>query len=60
MEPQHCLGIEEEPSGVEAAQRAGRKAIGVLTTHQALEADAIVRSLKDLTWDVIENLIRES
>ena len=56
--PQHCLVIEDAPSGLEAAQRAGMKAIGVLNTHSHLEADLVVRSLQNLTWEMIENVMR--
>ena len=31
--PQHCLVIEDAATGIEAAHRAGMKAIGVLNTH---------------------------
>ncbi len=55
--PQHCLVIEDASTGIEAAHRAGMKAIGVLNTHPHLEADVVVRSLRDLTWEMIENLI---
>ena len=60
MEPQSCLVIEDAPSGVEAAHRAGMKTIGVLTTHPHLEADVLVPSLQDLTWEMIESVIRET
>ena len=58
VRPQHCLVIEDAPSGVEAAHRAGMKAIGVLTTHPDLEADIVVQTLQDLTWEMIENVMR--
>ncbi len=58
MDPQDCLVIEDAPSGVEAAHRAGMKAIGVLTTHPHLEAEVLVPSLRDLTWEIIENVMR--
>ncbi len=58
--PQHCLVIEDAPTGLEAARRAGMKAIGVLNTHPHLEADIVVRSLPDLTWEMIENLVQKS
>ncbi len=58
--PQYCLVIEDASTGIEAAHRAGMKAIGVLNTHTDLEADLVVRSLQELTWEMIENLIHES
>ena len=58
VQPQHCLVIEDASTGLEAAQRAGMKAIGVLNTHSHLEADLVVQSLQDLTWEMIEDVIR--
>jgi beta-phosphoglucomutase len=54
--PQHCLVIEDASTGIEAAHRAGMKAIGVLNTHPHLEADLVIKSLEDLTWEMIKNL----
>ena len=56
--PQECLVIEDASAGIEAAHRAGMKAIGVLNTHPHLEADLVVKSLQDLSWEMIENVIR--
>ena len=58
LEPQQCLVIEDAMTGIEAAHRAGMKAIGVLNTHPHLEADVVVQSLQDLTWEMIENIMR--
>jgi beta-phosphoglucomutase family hydrolase len=58
--PQNCLVIEDAANGVEAAHRAGMKAIGVLNTQSHLEADVVVRSLHDLTWEMIEDLLRDT
>lgn len=43
-----CLVIEDAHAGVEAAQRAGMKCLGVLTTQERLDADWVVASLTDL------------
>jgi beta-phosphoglucomutase len=56
--PQCCLVIEDAASGIEAARRAGMRAIGVLNTHSQLEADLVIKSLQDLTWEMIEEVIR--
>jgi beta-phosphoglucomutase len=58
VQPQHCLVIEDASAGIEAAHRAGMKVIGVLNTQPHLEADVVVQSLHDLTWEMVENLIR--
>jgi beta-phosphoglucomutase len=54
--PQDCLVIEDAANGVEAAHRAGMKAIGVLNTQPQLQSDLVIKSLQDLTWEMIENL----
>ena len=58
--PQHCLVIEDASTGIEAAHRAGMKAIGVLNTHPHLESDLVVRSLEELSWEMIETVMRET
>jgi beta-phosphoglucomutase len=59
VQPQDCLVIEDASTGIEAAHRAGMKAIGVLNTHPHLEADLVIKSLEELSWEMIENLIRD-
>lgn len=49
--PARCIVVEDAPAGIEAAQRAGMKALGVLTTHPALTGDWVVSSLADLPRD---------
>ncbi len=46
--PENCLVIEDAPAGIEAAQRAGMKAVGVLTTHSDLVADWVFKSVAEL------------
>ena len=58
IDPQYCLVIEDAEIGIEAAHRAGIKAIGVLNTHPHLEADLVIKSMQDLTWEMIENVLR--
>ena len=60
IRPQRCIVVEDAPAGLEGARRAGMKTIGVLTTHEALEADVVVESLQDLSWETIENVIRDA
>lgn len=47
-----CIVIEDAPAGIEAAHRAGMKAVGVRTTHPHLEADWVVESLDKLPSSV--------
>lgn len=53
----HCIVIEDAPAGLEGARRAGMKTIGVLTTHDVLDADVVVKSLADLTPDAFERIM---
>jgi beta-phosphoglucomutase len=57
VRPQDCLVIEDAANGVEAAHRAGMKAIGVLNTQPQLQANLIITSLQDLTWQMIEDML---
>jgi beta-phosphoglucomutase family hydrolase len=54
--PADCLVIEDAHAGVEAAQRAGMKCLGVLTTQKSLTADWVVASLADLPEDFFSKL----
>jgi beta-phosphoglucomutase len=56
--PQHCLVVEDAAAGLEGARRAGMRTIGVLNTHAHLKADIVVSSLQDLTWEMIESVMR--
>lgn len=53
LEPVDCIVIEDAPAGIEAARRAGMFAVGVRTTHPALEADLAIERLDQLSSDVI-------
>lgn len=51
MPPEQCVVIEDAIAGIEAAKRAGMRAIAVTTTHppeRFLHADYIVPSLAAL------------
>ncbi len=50
--PRDCVVIEDAPAGLEAARRAGMRSIGVLTTHDELNADLVVARLDQLTEDL--------
>jgi beta-phosphoglucomutase len=52
--PGKCIVIEDAPAGIEAAHRAGMKAIGVRTTHPGLVADWAVKSLDRLPKDFFQ------
>ena len=57
VQPECCIVVEDAPAGLEAARRAGMKAIGVLTTHVTLEADVVVKSLADLATHTFERIL---
>ncbi len=53
---QHCVVVEDSPAGVEAARRAGIACIGVLTTHQQLDAAPVFRDLAAMPLDTFARL----
>jgi beta-phosphoglucomutase len=56
VSPEKCIVIEDAPAGIEAAQRAGMKAIGVLTTHSDLVADWVFKSVAELPHNFFARL----
>jgi beta-phosphoglucomutase len=56
--PASCVVVEDAPSGVEAARRAGMRAVGVLTAHADLGADIVVRTLEELPDNAFDGLLR--
>ena len=57
--PAGCVVVEDAAAGIEAARRAGMRAIGVSRT-EGLNADVFVESLADLPRDVFERLLRSA
>lgn len=61
MQPSRCIVVEDAPSGIEAAKRAGMKCIAVLapyTSEEDLrEADVVVRSLLDVNMELLSELL---
>ena len=60
VQPQRCIVVEDAPAGLEGARCAGMRTVGVLNTHPHLEADVIVQSLEDLSWQMIDNLMHDA
>ena len=56
VQPERCVVVEDAAVGIEAAQRAGMRSIGV-STGPRLAADLAVRSLADLTPDAFDRLL---
>jgi beta-phosphoglucomutase len=55
--PVRCIVVEDAPAGVQAARRAGMRAIGVRSTHADLQADWLVQSLEELPDDAFDRLL---
>jgi beta-phosphoglucomutase len=55
--PKQCIVVEDALHGVEAAQAAGMKCIGVSRDGKALPADLVVRSLDQLDRNVFNTLL---
>ncbi len=59
LQPSACVAIEDSRWGIESAQRAGMKCVGITHTYPASElgaADAIVERLDDFTSGLIRTL----
>lgn len=60
VDPQDCVVFEDAESGIIAAKKAGMKVVAVPTeftkNHNFSGADFVVRSLDDITWEMVENL----
>ena len=59
VDPARCIVVEDAQIGLEGARRAGMKSIGVLTTHAALDANRVVKSLTDLAEDAFEVILNQ-
>jgi HAD superfamily hydrolase (TIGR01509 family) len=55
--PSRCIVVEDAPAGIEGAKRAGMRNIGVLTSHDALDAEVVVRWLSELKERAFDELV---
>jgi beta-phosphoglucomutase len=58
--PARCVVVEDAPAGIEGAHRGGMRAIGVRSSHKALQADIAVDTLDELPDDAFDRLIERS
>jgi beta-phosphoglucomutase len=54
--PTHCIVVEDAVTGVEAARRAGMKALGIGTPERIPNADIVVPNLSAISVDLLLNL----
>jgi beta-phosphoglucomutase len=55
--PARCVVLEDAPAGIEAAHRAGMRAIGIRSSHPGLQANITVDTLDELPEDTFEHLV---
>ncbi len=60
VEPENCVVIEDAPSGILAAKRAGMKAIAILNNGTSAKdfpkADAVIESFEEITPELLNSL----
>lgn len=59
IKPKDCIVMEDANNGIEAAHKAGMKAIAITTTHKRedlQDADKIIDSFNELTFEDIQSL----
>jgi beta-phosphoglucomutase family hydrolase len=60
VDPSACMVFEDVPKGIEAAQRAGMKAVALLTSHQASTFSSfknVIKMTKDYSGILPEDLV---
>ena len=60
LDPARCIAVEDSPFGVDAAHRAGMKALAVTSSYRREElaaAERVVASLADVTIESLEQLL---
>jgi beta-phosphoglucomutase len=60
VSPEQCIVVEDSSSGVEGGRRGGMRTVGVLTSHDELDADVTVDSLDKLPAGTFEQLLQRS
>lgn len=57
--PSTSVVVEDAPAGLDAARAAGMASIGVLTSHESLDATVVVPRLTDLPLDAFDRLTQK-
>lgn len=57
IEPGHCVVFEDSQAGLEAARRAGMLAVGVGKAENLSNAELIVGSVSDFSWQMSESFV---
>ncbi|MGJ7543117.1 HAD family hydrolase [Variovorax sp. LT1R16] len=59
VEPAHCIVFEDAPFGIEAARRAGMRAVAVCTTHSAAELAGphVIAAVRDYEELALSNFL---
>jgi beta-phosphoglucomutase len=63
LEAARCVVIEDAPAGIEAAHRAGMKAVALCGSHPAEKlraADAVIFKLAELTPELVRGLLHKN
>lgn len=55
--PVRCIVVEDAPVGISGAKYAGMKCIGVLTTHESLDADVVTDRLSAIQFITATRLL---
>lgn len=50
LSPSQCIVVEDAPVGIQAARSAGMACVGILTTHNHLDADMILSDLNEMVF----------
>lgn len=58
--PARCVVVEDAPAGIEAAHRAGMRALGVGRSYSVITAERVVATLDELEPDAFDRLLRSS
>ncbi|OGJ91077.1 MAG: beta-phosphoglucomutase [Candidatus Raymondbacteria bacterium RifOxyA12_full_50_37] len=57
VNPATCIVIEDAQAGIEAARRAGMKAVGVGERHVLAHADTVIKTLVELSVKTLQSLL---